>query len=130
VNAYTVFQQSQPASLQEAVVPLEARNPSAFILGYNNANSYATGVALANVSSQSANIAIVIRDDNGVILQSSAITIPALGHTSFNLASNYPVTSQRLGTIEFDTPAGGQISVLGLRFDPGAAFSTVPPFVR
>ncbi len=30
------------------------------------------------------------------------------------------------GTIEFRAPSGWQISVLGLRFNPGGAFTTVP----
>jgi hypothetical protein len=37
----------------------------------------------------------------------------------------FPVTSNKRGTIEFDTPPGGQISVLGLRAN-GAALTTLP----
>ena len=39
----------------------------------------------------------------------------------------FPVTANIRGTIEFDTPAGGQISVLGLRFTPpNNALTTIP----
>jgi hypothetical protein len=34
------------------------------------------------------------------------------------LAESYPVTARLRGTVEFDTPAGWQISVLGLRDAP------------
>src|SRR6185437_7343461 len=38
-----------------------------------------------------------------------------------------PVTDGKRGTIEFDTPAGGQISVLGIRFTPpNNALTTIP----
>ena len=47
-----------------------------------------------------------------------------------DLAARYPVTAQRRGTVEFQTPAGGQISVLGLRFSPTSAFTTVPPMAK
>jgi hypothetical protein len=39
----------------------------------------------------------------------------------------FPVTANIRGTIEFDTPPGGQISVLGLRFTPpNNALTTIP----
>ena len=38
-------------------------------------------------------------------------------------------TAQRRGTVEFRTAAGGQISVLGLRFNP-LAFTTIPVIAK
>jgi hypothetical protein len=39
----------------------------------------------------------------------------------------FPITANIRGTIEFDTPAGGRISVLGLRFTPpNNALTTIP----
>ena len=39
----------------------------------------------------------------------------------------FPVTANIRGTIEFDTPPGGQISVLGLRFTPpNNSLTTIP----
>ena len=52
------------------------------------------------------------------------------GHTSFVLSDptlGFPVTADKRGTVEFDTPAGGRISVLGLRFTPpNNALTTIP----
>ncbi len=129
VGANAVFQQVEPGSLQEAVVPLETRNPNSFIIPYNNANGFTTTVAIANVATQTANINVIVRDDTGATLQTSTLTLSPLGHTDFALPANYPVTSQRLGTVQFQTPSGGQITVLGLRF-VGAAFTTVPAMVE
>ena len=127
VAAYAVFGQStNGAATQEAVVPLETRTPGSFVIPFDTTGGYATGIALANVSTVGASITVIIRDDNGNILQTTSIGLAALGHTSFDLVSHYGITAQRRGTLEFQTPAGGQISVLGLRFPPGPAFSTIP----
>ena len=41
------------------------------------------------------------------------------------LSTQFPVTANKRGTIEFDTPPGGQISALGIRFTPAGAFTTI-----
>jgi len=53
--------------------------------------------------------------------------LPANGHTSFVLTDRFAVAANRRGTIEFDTPSGGQISALGLRFTENG-FTTIPVF--
>jgi len=126
ISGFAVFKATTGNSLQEATVPLEDRTPGAFVVSFDSTGNYVTGVALANLVANSANIGIVIRDDTGAVLLTDFIALPAQGHTSFVLATNYPVTAQRRGTVEFDTPPNGQISVLGLRFDPTGAFSSIP----
>jgi hypothetical protein len=130
LNGFAVFTQATGSSLQEAVVPLENRTPGAFVLSFDNSTGYATGVALANVATQSASVGVVIRDDAGTVLLTTSIVLPAQGHVSFNLVTNYPVTALHRGTVEFDTPSNGQISVLGLRFNPTGAFSSIPAMAK
>ncbi len=61
----------------------------------------------------------MIRDQNGIVIGSpSSISLPANGHTSFVLSTLYPFTADLHGTIEFDTPGSGPISVLGIRTTP------------
>ena len=50
---------------QEAVVPMETRNASSYLLAFDNTSGVVLGVAVENVSAQAANIPVVIRDDNG-----------------------------------------------------------------
>jgi hypothetical protein len=100
------------------------------VLPFDTTGGYATGVALANVSTAAANITLLIRDDNGNLLQTTSLALAAQGHTSFDLVSRFGVTAQRRGTLEFQTPPGGQISVLGLRFPSGPAFSTIPALAK
>jgi hypothetical protein len=129
INGYAVVQQTIGSTVQEAAVPVDTTNAGKYMLWFDNTGGFATGVALQNSTGQAANIGVILRDDTGATTSQNVIALPAYGHSSFNLATNYPSTSQSLGTIEFDAPANGQISVVGFRFNPTGAFSTVPPVV-
>jgi hypothetical protein len=111
---------------QEASVPLETRNASSYVLAFDHTNGIAVGVALQNVSALEGKIPVILRDDSGVQLGTDTITLAGLGHTSFVLAERYPATANLTGTIEFDTPAGGRISALGIRFTPPGTLTTIP----
>ena len=128
VNGFVIFRSNPTA--QEAVVPLETRNPTAFVLGFDNTSGLVTGVALANVSTQAAKVGLVIRDDTGAVLDTAAIDLSARGHTAFLLSANYASVKNKRGTVEFDTPPGGQISAVGLLFTPTGAFTTIPALVK
>jgi sugar lactone lactonase YvrE len=130
INGSAVFQQTAGARRQEATVPLETRNAGSYILSFDNISAAATGIALSSTSGPGSAIGIVIRDDAGALLLSSSITMPALGHTAFDLANNYVVAKDKRGTVELVAPADGHISVLGLRFNSTGAFTTILPFVK
>jgi hypothetical protein len=123
ISGFIIF---HSASGQEAVVPLESNNAGAYFLAFDNTSGLVTGLAIANSSTEAADIPVIIRDHTGAQIASSTISLPAQGHTSFVLTDQSPVTAETYGTIEFDTPAGGQISVLGLRFSPSGVFTTIP----
>ena len=115
---------------QAAVVPLETRNASSYVLSFDNTGSLETGVAIANLVSAAASVGVVIRDDTGAQISTpgATISLAGYGHTSFMLNDpilGFPVTVNIRGTIEFDTPQGGQISVLGLRAN-GNALTSLP----
>jgi hypothetical protein len=128
VNGYAIFRYNPTA--QEAVVPLETRNPAAFVLGFDNTSGLATGVALSNVSGQAATVAVVLRDDIGTTLEETTISLSARGHTAFVLYPTYASTKNRRGTVEFDTPLGGQITALGILYTPTGAFTSIPVLVK
>jgi hypothetical protein len=124
VGGFAIFKDA--LSGQEAAVPLETRDANSYTLAFDNANGVAMGVALQNVSASPANVPVILRDDKGAQIGSDTITLAGLSHTSFVLASQYPVAANSKGTIEFDTPPGGRIGALGLRFTPAATLSAVP----
>ncbi len=130
VGGFSIFHQIVTG--QEAVVPLETRSANSYLLAYDNTGSVALGVAVENLSAQNAVILVIVRDDAGNVIstQRTSISLGGNGHTSFvlsDLMSGFPETAEKRGTIEFDTPPGGQISVLGLRFTPpNNALTTIP----
>ncbi len=129
MDGFAIFH--QVATAQEAVVPMETRYANSYVVAFDNTAGVVLGVAVTNVAAQTASIPLVIRDDSGTVISpaGAVISLAGNGHTSFVLSTQYPATANKRGTIEFDTPAGGQISVLGIRTTPLAAsntFTTVP----
>ena len=131
VGGFAVFRYNPTG--QEAVVPLHVANAPSYYLAFDNTGTLSTGLAIANVSSQAAAINVIIRDDTGAQTGTGLIGLPAQGHTSFMLtdtsAGGWAVTKGVRGTIEFDTPLGGQIAPLGLRvatIPGGFTITTIP----
>jgi hypothetical protein len=130
MSGFAVFRQKIGRDEQEAVVPLETRDPQGFVIWFDNTSGYSTGVAIANTTPQPAAIAVQLRDDAGRSLGAPPLSLPAYGHISFDLAQTYRVTAGIRGTVEFRKPEFGEISVLGLRFNPQGSFTTIPPVSR
>jgi len=128
VGGSAVYSETTATGMQEAVVPLETRNPAFFVLPFDNAGGYQTGVALANLSSQAVSVPVALRSAAGVSLQTSSIPLQPHAHASFMLTANYPVVAGQYGAMELDTPSGGQITAIGIRAAPDGAITTVPVF--
>ena len=124
VDGFAIFHLIPGA--QEAVVPLETRNASSYLIAFDNTGGVVLGVAVENVAAQAADIAVVIRDDTGSQIASGFLpTLAGGGHTSFVLSAQFPVTAGQRGTVQFNTPSGGRISVLGIRTTPLGSSNTL-----
>jgi hypothetical protein len=55
--------------------------------------------------------------------------LPGLGHVSGAMTDMIGDTGTKVGSVEFRTPPGGAIAVLGLRFN-GVSFTTIPVMPR
>ncbi len=110
---------------QETAPPLETRNAGSYLLAFDNTGGGGLSVAVANISSQAANVGVVIRDASGAQIGTSSLALESGGHAAFPLSTRYPVTANKQGTIEFDTPPGGRITVLGIRNTPLGTNSTL-----
>jgi len=125
IDGFAIFHQITPA--QEAVVPMETRNASSYVLAFDNTPGTGIGVAIENVSAQAGSVGVIIRNDSGTQIGSGTLPMSGNGHISFILSTQFPSTANIRGTVEFDTPFGGQISVLGIRFtQPKNALTTIP----
>jgi hypothetical protein len=131
ITGFAIFGMKSAGFDQEAVVPLETRGASSYLLWFDDTASMTVGVALANLTAAPVSVDVTVRDESGQLLWTGPLgdPLPAQGHTSFVLPDRFPQTAQRRGTVEFHTPATGQIGVLGLRFNPGA-FTTIPVAAR
>ena len=69
VDGFAIFQIWR-SSEQEAVVPMETRNASSYLLAFDNTGGVEFGAAVENVSALAALIPIVIRDDAGTVISS------------------------------------------------------------
>ena len=108
-------------------MPLETRSAETYVLWYDNTPGFVTSMALVNASDRQADIQTTIRDESGAVLGANTVALPARGHAAFELArpDRFPATANRRGTVEFRAPEGGQISMLGLRFNADS-FTTIP----
>jgi len=115
---------------QEAGVPLQFQNAASYTLAFDNTAGVGTGVAVANIASQAGNVQAIVRDDTGATLATDSIKLAGSGHLSFALADRYAAAAQHRGTIEFQTPANGQISVLAIRAATSGAYTTIPAVTK
>jgi len=77
-------------------------------------------------------VPVTVLDDTGAMLTTGTIPLAANGHTSFMLTDStlgFPVTTGKRGTVEFQTPSGGQISALGIRA-AGSVITTIPVLAK
>lgn len=124
-NAVFAVTLNPQVTMQEAVVPLETRNPAkAFVMPFNYTNGYQTGVAVANLTNQAIDVPVTLVDSAGNQTVLSPLHLPAMGHWSDMLGKLYPAVAG-YGTVEFGTTAG-QISIVGIRATPALAITTVP----
>ena len=94
---------------------------------FDNTGGFVTGVAVDNVSPNAATITAIVLDTNGNQLGSYAIQLPGNGHTSFLFPSQFAVTTNQQGLVQFINSSGGAIAGVGLRASTiTGAFTSVP----
>ena len=111
---------------QDAIVPLETRQAASYVFAFDNTEGAGTGVAVANSGSTAVTIPVTAYDASGIPLATTTVALPAHGQTAFMLGDRIRATLDTRGSVQFTTPAGGTISVLGLRYPGSGAFTTIP----
>ncbi len=101
------------------------------LLPYSQAGGCQAGVALVNPDDANpASVIVTIWNENWDELAVKGLDLAAGGYTAFLLADKFPVTDARLGMIEFRSAMRGNITGLGLRFDPDGRFVLMPKLAR
>lgn len=125
VGGLAVFRQRVNNNDQEAAVSLTATS-TRFTMPFDNLNSFVTAMAIVNSSATlGATINVTFRDENGQQIGTGTISLPGRGYSPFALTDQFPIIRNRRGVAEFSSP-GTQITGLGLRFNPGGAFTSFP----
>jgi hypothetical protein len=109
----------------EAIVTLGNMADKSLVMLYDQQNSYTTGLALVNPGSTAITLNVSIRDQNGIVIGSDVIALPAYGQQSSFVYQNYPITLNKMGSLLITSNAG--FAAVGLRFSPSGPFTSFPP---
>jgi hypothetical protein len=115
---------------EEATAAFQTGNPSSWVLPFDQTRRRAAGVAVVNLADRAGDVGIVMRNDAGVNIGEGKISLPSRGHRGIILSSEFPQTSGRRGTIEFQRPSGGQIGVFAVQSGPSPSLAFIPPIAR
>ncbi len=127
LTGFAIFRTASNGTASEGTTPLQTVFESKMDVFYDDTGSFVTGVAVANLSTNTATITATISDVNGVQLGTQSITLPANGHTSFLFPSQFAVTTNQQGLVQFQSSTGGALAGVGLRANTATGtFTSVP----
>lgn len=109
----------------EATVPAWHTIEYEGVLPFDNSRGYVTGVALLNAGTYgTVTMPVTIYDESGRVLRTDTITLKAGCKTTFVIPDQWKETAGRRGSVHFQGSLS-RWSVIGLRFHPGGAFTTI-----
>jgi sugar lactone lactonase YvrE len=128
VSDFAIFRYNP--TQQEAAVPPAASAASSNVLVFDNTNGLVTGIAVANPDAQPLSLAVTARDQTGAVLGTGTMQLPAFGHRQFMLSDaqngGFAKTQNLRGTVEFTTPGGAGLAVLGIRATAAGVITSIP----
>src|SRR5665213_3905 len=127
IVAYAIFSNHQTTPYRDATSPAVAAS-NRILVPYNDANGFVTAIAVTNPTGASQAIQVGFRNDAGVLLTALPV-VPALGHMTFVLSTQFPQIGGHLGLAEFYS-ATGNISILSLAFNPTQSDASAPVYFQ
>jgi len=98
------------------------------VLPFDNTQGLVTALAAVNEDgSEALQLGIVIRDENGQTFLNTSVSLAPHNRQVFVMPDQFPASKDQRGTIEF---SGSHFSVLGLRFNPLGAFTSITPLSK
>ena len=108
----------------EAVVPISPINETKLVLPFDNRENYSTGIAVLNPDpTNSAVVQVTAYSTDGLIVRQDSFSLPPGNKLVFSMPDRYAEARGRNGRLNIST-TGTSLSVLGLRFNPGGAFTS------
>ncbi len=127
VSAYIVFTNKLPnggVQYDEGTAPAVAAS-NRILVPYDDSLGFVTGIAIVNPTTSDQTISVGFRTVDGLVAVQTLPTLKALTHTAFVLSQTFPVIAGHRGLAEFYS-ATGNISMIGLRFNPTQSFTAAP----
>ena len=115
-------------AVSEGTSPLQTQFESRLDVPYDNTGGYNTDLAIANLATTAATVTATVLDQNGNLLGTYSVSLNASGHTAFVFPSQFGVSANQQGLVQFVSNAGNLAGV-ALRANTGAAtgtFTSVP----
>jgi hypothetical protein len=112
---------------QEATVPLESYIAQQQILAFDNASGNVMGIALVNGDTYHvSHVTMIFYDRNGLEIGRDDFFLGTDAHVSYAMPDEWKFTAGQVGTVFIATDdIFSAVSVLGLRFNPSGAFTSV-----
>jgi len=108
----------------EAVVPFSPANETRLVMPFDNRAGFSTGIAWLNPDpSNAAPVQVTILRPDATLLGTEAFNIGPGAKLVFSMPARYPQAAGQQGRILVET-TGRLFSALGLRFNPGGAFTS------
>lgn len=126
VGGLAIFRQrAQGRPDFEAASPVAFNAGGRFLLPFDNTQGFVTSMAIVNPAPQQATVTVNVRAVDGTLLLPDSFVMAPRSQRAFALPQQYTGSAGRQGVIEFASTNSG-LSGLGLRFNPGGAFTSLP----
>jgi hypothetical protein len=124
---FAIFRQTTNGTTSEGTTPLQTQFESKLLVPFDDTGGFLTAVAVANVSTSPATITATVLDTNGNQLGTYSVPLAGNGHTSFVFPSQFAVTTNQQGMVQFTNTSGGNLAGVGLRASTTTGtFTSIP----
>jgi sugar lactone lactonase YvrE len=128
LQGYAIFRTTLPNNgASEGTTQLQNNVESKMDLPFDNTGGFVTGVAVANLSSSGATVTATVLDLNGNQIGTYSLQLNAYGHTSFLFPTQFAVSANLQGIVQFSNTNGGNLAGVGLRASTTTGtFTSIP----
>ncbi len=129
IIGYVVFSIREGATQDEGTAPAVAAS-NRILVPYDDSNGVVPDMAIVNPTGSPMDISVGFRTTDGLVSTGNTLSqVPAGGHLSFALSTQFPVIHGHVGLAEFYS-ASGNFSVIALRTNPTNSFTSAPAYFQ
>lgn len=129
VIGYVVFTIRSGGTQDDGTAPAVAAT-NRIMVPYDDSNGFVTDMAIVNPTGSPMDISVGFRTVDGLVSTGNTLSqVPAGGHLSFALSTQFPVILGHAGLAEFYS-ATGNFSIIALRTNPVHSFTTAPVYFQ